>query len=193
MNRTFTISVLCLAFFLISCDKYQSNLNHMSESTKKQLSDFAFKENIKISIIDFKPISYDTINENTIDTIRLMDAVDRTEWYTKMSSDIADLLDSERDQYNRYLRLGWTDLASSQKKDYDKHKEEGLAYLDSAKIFTEKAYQIRKKIEVRTSPKPVYKFNAFIKASMKKGEEENNLLDTIHRYFDEDLNLITPL
>ena len=73
-----------IALMAVACtSQYERNLQKMERIIKKQIEDEAFKNNMKVELLEFKVVSYDTINENVLDTFRMITNQSKIDFYAE--------------------------------------------------------------------------------------------------------------
>lgn len=195
MSKMIKILSIVLLLFCSCNSRYERNLIKMSKEVQCYLKDKAFKENQTINILDIKLFEYDTLNENFLDSIRILqnftqfeDEKDLAEKYLELSSQamkIAMLYAMTNGTNNELTKMYLGDAQEHlEKAEIHKDKVIELRAIDST---------IRNRIQERISPKPIYRVKSFLKAEIKDlntDKIKENILDTAYFFFNEDLKII---
>lgn len=183
------IILICLILF--SCkDKRKDNLETMESDVKTFLNDQAFKDNYKLKIIEFKSFGYDTVNENYLDTLKLLSAMDMFDHFKKLTKNAIEIARLKNQQYQIYSSLGDKNLNDINKEDFEKAIKDANEYRDSMTKYNLLDSNIRERIIQRKKPENIYKAKFFIKATASKNGKDENMLDTLYIYFDKNIKII---
>jgi|GEM_PF-6692940 len=186
-----SIAVALLAFAITSCkDKKASDIKKMTASINKFIDDGLFKENITTTLKEVKFLSIDTLNENTLDTLRLLKNQEKIEGFLNNAKQYHALIKNEISQMELQRSLGWTSMLNTTKRDYEEHKEKAKELLDSVSKYEMVNEKIQTKIKANKMPKAIYEMKMFLKLTMKKGNESHNMLDTAYYHFNQALERI---
>lgn len=191
-NIVFAFLFLCI---FISCkSEYERNLEKMKETCQTYLKDDAFKNNQTIEFFEFTPIDYTTKDENYIDMLKSKRCFDKIEYYDKLVEYQLKLLESKAKQaqlYNSMLGYDHNISKMTREEAFDLEKE-GKVYVDSMLYYIAQDSIIRLRVTDRKSPKPVYLYKGYIKATTKdnNSNKTENMADTIYYLFDSELNMI---
>lgn len=191
-NIVFAFLFLCI---FVSCkSEYERNLEKMKETCQSYLENKAFKKNQSVDFLEFTPIEYTIKDENYVDTIKSNRCYKKIEYYAKSASHQMELLKSKVKQVKLYYStLGYdhsiSEMERENAKDIDKKRME---YVDSMKYYITQDSLIQLRITNRKSPKPIYLYEGYIKATTKDNNSDwtENVADTILFLFDNDLNII---
>ena len=191
-NIAFAFLFLCI---FISCkSEYEQNPEKMKETCQSYLKDKAFKENQTMEFFEFTPIEYITKDENYIDTIKSNRCYDKIEYYDKLIEYQLDLLKSKARQAQLYNgMLGFNhNISKMTREDVKDLEKEGKEYIDSMRYYIAQDSLIQLRIANRKSPKPVYLYKGFIKATSKdnNSDKTENMADTIYYLFDSELKMV---
>ena len=178
-----------IALMAVACtSQYERNLQKMERIIKKQIEDEAFKNNMKVELLEFKVVSYDTINENVLDTFRMITKID---FYAERHRE---LLKEAKDKYYMAGLASSLNAPDMAKHDFDEAEDlaaEVRKIADSLVKYIQIDSTLRAKIESRKSSSELYRMKAFIKATITaKDGSTNNVMDSIYYIFDENLNQI---
>lgn len=158
---------------------------------KKYFENEAFKNDGKVEFLEFKTVSYDTINENQLDSFRLNFI--RTK-INSHDSEYNELMKKAKDKIyeaNLYKSAGLHDIAE--------HEAEGSKeYLDKAKeqmMEIERLFAMDSAICVgiqnRKDPAIFYRVKCFAKMTLSDKElGAKNLMDTLYFVFDQKFNVV---
>lgn len=190
MKKTFLI---CLLFLLISCNKYESNLNSMMQSVKKEILDNAFKDGAKVDIMELYPIEYDTVSNTLVDSFNLYKLNNMSNAYYKklelQSSAVKNLIDA----LNIYKLIGATDMITMYIPDLDESMKKLKDTQEQIKVIEKEDSLIRISIKNDKSGLKIYRLKIFIKAKftdLKDSTNNENILDTVHYFFNKELSII---
>jgi hypothetical protein len=181
---------------LISCsNEREDNLNKMKEIFSKYISDNTFRENVDLNVLEFRAISYETVSENTLDTVRWISILDRGNHFGELLKLEEDLLRKNMDMANLNHKLAGTgDVTdyefATNRADIQKSMNDIQATKDSIQYYLEYAKNIENTIKNRKSPKAIYWAKLFLKATSTKNGEKTNIMDTIRPFFTLDIKLI---
>ena len=172
-------------------NQYERNLQRMGDGVKKYFEDEAFKNDGKVEFLEFKTVSYDTINENLLDSFRLNFIRAKIDSH---DSDYEELMKKVKKKYyeaSLYKSAGLQDIA--------KHELEGVQeYLDRAE---EQMMEINRllamdsaicvSIQNRKNPAIFYRIKYFAKMTLLDKETgSKNLMDTLYLVFDQKFNVV---
>ena len=110
--KKFTYSFVAIAIVLFSCTNAEERkLNTMTEIAKAYFVDKAFRENSTIDFFEFIPISYTKVSINYLDTLSLVNLLDRKEHNTALAEHTRALMELRLQQVKklygfRLARLG---------------------------------------------------------------------------------------
>ncbi|MDD2196838.1 MAG: hypothetical protein PHW91_06575 [Bacteroidales bacterium] len=182
---------ICIVILVISCnDKTASNLEIMKKEFETQLKDKAFANNVEIEIFKLDAISYDTISENFIDTLKLYSINSKIDHFQKLAISSLELAKLKRQQLRLYASLGDKTLTDISREDLQKYIDKFTEYEDSIQFYAKSDSLIREKIKKRVEPKDFFQTKFFIKATSKEKDKRDNILDTINIYFNDQLKII---
>ena len=186
------ISLIIFTIILvISCkDKTTSNLEIMKKEFETQLKDKAFADNVEIEIFQLDAISYDTISENFIDTLKLYSINSKIDHFQKLAKSSLELAKLKGQQLRLYASLGDKTLNDISREDLQKYIDEAKEYQDSIQYYVKNDSLTKEKIKNRANPKDFYQTKFFIKATSKENDKSHNILDTINVYFNDQLKII---
>nr|DAP95363.1 MAG TPA: Protein involved in gliding motility 9 Secretion System Type.5A [Caudoviricetes sp.] len=181
-----------IALMAVACtSQYERNLQKMERIIKKQIEDEAFKNNMKVELLEFKVVSYDTINENVLDTFRMITNQSKIDFYAERHRE---LLKEAKDKYYMAGLASSLNAPDMAKHDFDEAEDlaaEVRKIADSLVKYIQIDSTLRAKIESRKSSSELYRMKAFIKATITaKDGSTNNVMDSIYYIFDENLNQI---
>lgn len=181
-----------IALMAVACtSQYERNLQKMERIIKKQIEDEAFKNNMKVELLEFKVVSYDTINENVLDTFRMITNQSKIDFYAERHRE---LLKEVKDKYYMAGLASSLNAPDMAKHDFDEAEDlaaEVRKIADSLVKYIQIDSTLRAKIESRKSSSELYRMKAFIKATITaKDGSTNNVMDSIYYIFDENLNQI---
>lgn len=186
-------SILTFILILsISCqESKESNLKEFEISFRKVMEDRAFKENAKIDIQEIRAISYDTIDENTIDTFRLLKINDEISYFNDLVDKILAVAKSDA----RLARLSGSidrdgTLTSIYKEDLKDGLKKAEMYQDSIKVYEAKYLEIENRLKGRKKVDLAFSAKFFVKAVFSKDGKSENVLDTIFVNFDKNKKFI---
>lgn len=185
------VTLLVLSLSILSCvDEYERNLQIMTDVSKQKLMDYAFKNNSKLEIFEFKALKYDTINQNLLDSFTLNKLALQHKYYLDIIKSSLELAKLKSNQAYLLNQIDSKQLAKMNLEDSNKEIEKAQLYNDSLKMIELKDSIIRNDISNRTNPELFFKYKFFIKATSITGTESSNILDTIYFVFDKDLKSI---
>ena len=181
-----------IALMAVACtSQYERNLQKMERTIKKQIEDEAFKNNTKVELLEFKVVSYDTINENVLDTFRMITNQSKIDFYAERHRE---LLKEAKDKYYMAGLASSLNAPDMAKHDFDEAEDlaaEVRKIADSLVKYVQIDSTLRAKIESRKSSSELYRMKAFIKATITaKDGSTNNVMDSIYYIFDKNLNQI---
>ena len=181
-----------IALVAAACtSQYERNLQKMERTIKKQIEDEAFKNNTKVELLEFKVVSYDTINENVLDTFRMITNQSKIDFYAERHRE---LLKEAKDKYYMAGLASSLNAPDMAKHDFDEAEDlaaEVRKIADSLVKYIQIDSTLRAKIESRKSSSELYRMKAFIKATITaKDGSTNNVMDSIYYIFDKNLNQI---
>lgn len=177
MKYTYII-LASILFVLSSCNQYNSKLEQMGKVAKQALLDFAFDENGDITFYEYKPIKYDSINENILDSFLLEQYLSKALYYHE-------LFDTEYKNFD--LETKKIDLDINH---IEEIKQEMRRYHDSLNFYRMKNSSLEKQIKLRETPKTIYRLHVYIKASAKHNGIIENTRDTITFLLNDSLQII---
>lgn len=187
------ILMIALVLSLISCmDDYKEILNLMSSISRKNIEANAFKNNLTVSIIEFNPISYKVINENTYDSLNIDKILKVEDSYAKDMDIILKELKGNFESYVLHNNLEQPDMALIYKKRIDTGKLKFEKYLNKIKMLDREDSLITVGIKNRINPDELYEFKFFIKAiytEINNPSKVNNLMDTLFFVFDKEYKI----
>lgn len=180
-----------LPLIIFSC-KHQSetNLEKMKTAFEKSLTDKAFKDNYKLKIIELKAISYDTLTENTLDTLKLSKYGDKYDHFKKLCNLTLERAQLESQSLRLNASIGSKTLTDISREDLNKYLKEAKEYQDSMTYYASIDSTIRETIKNRKKPNEVYEGKFFLKAVASKDGKDENIMDTMYYYFDKQIKLI---
>ncbi len=189
------IFYLILSLLLISCNlenKYEKNLQTMSDIFKQYMQDNAFKDNSTIDFLIFQPIKYDTVF-SIVNDIRLMNAyLKEMERHNKQVKLNNLKIEREVSLFNLCKLTNDRSGMNSSKRDITKLKkiqDKELKILDDISKHMDEIDSI---VKQKDSTEIIYQLKVFVKATFKdKNGNSNNVLDTIYPFFDTNLKLLT--
>jgi hypothetical protein len=187
-NILFLIFIVC--FFLSCKNKRERNLEIMQSEFETYLKDNTFRENAQLTIFELKAISYDTLDINYIDTIKVYNAIKKRNHFNKLLNLKTDLIKSKMNTMQIYSDLGSKTLYDYEKEEIDKHIKEGKDYQDSILYYSAIDSTITERIKQRKNPEDIYRTKFFVKATYTKDGKDDNLLDTIIINFTKELKVI---
>lgn len=183
--------ILVTIILIVSCkDKTASNLETMKKEFETYIKDRAFADNGEVEIFQLDAISYDTISENYIDTLKLYSITLKINRFEKLVERKMELAKLKGQETRLIASLGDKTLVDIGKEDVRKYGDEAIEYLDSIQVYAETDSLIREKIKSRNNPKDFYEAKFFIKATAKVNGKSENILDTLNVYFNDQLKII---
>lgn len=185
--------IILAAIIAVSCtDKYQSNLNMMGASVKQFIEDNAFKENGKVVFYDFSAISYDTIPSLYIDTLNSIKLSEKLEKLEQYQEALSELVRKETDLMKLYGSLGMGELTEMKRGDALENIEKMKKIVAmKGEIYDEDSI-VRAKLANTKESEDIYRLTAFIKATFYVGNDSVNNMDTLHYFFNKELEMIRP-
>ena len=181
------ILILLSIIVLVGCkSKYEKNLSIMEANYKQSLIDDAFRNNQKLTIFTLKAIRYDTINENSIDTIRLIRLSLRRNNLIDLVVSQTNSLETEKDIMNL------TDdpvLHSFYREKIKESLKESQPQVDTIEMLKLKDSIIKQRILSKRNHVRYFRLKIFEKSTLKKDTISENCMDTIFIYFDKNLKL----
>lgn len=193
MKRTIlTILALFPLFFNACKSEQERNQEKMEKSILKHLEDQAFKNNYKINIIEFAVLSFDTLNENLLDTFKLDRYFAKIQEFNKEMDEINKLTALELQSLRLYASIDHGGaLYTNSKEKIDEYGKEIYSLSDSSKHYFQKDSLLRIAISKRKNPKPIYQAKFFIKAVYSDNGKTNNVSDTLYSRFNDKLELLS--
>jgi hypothetical protein len=188
-----SIKYIVLFFVLLfyGCkDKKQQNSELMEQSFRKDLFDIAFSNNSKLEIFELNSLGYDTLNENFIDTLKIIEAKEQINKFDQLANANIDIIKSNLQLAKLYLSLGSETLSIQYKDNAKDYANKSQDYLDSMAHYIKVDSLIRKKINERKNPEIIFRSKYFLKATFSKDSVSQNILDTLFIYFDKNLKII---
>lgn len=183
--------VLFFVLLFYGCkDKKQQNSELMEQSFRKYLFDNAFSNNSKLDIFELNSLGYDTLNENFIDTLKIIDAKKQINKFDQLANLNIDIIKKNLQLAKLYMSLGSETLSIQYKDNAKDYANKSQEYLDSMAHYIEVDSLIRKKINERTNPEIIFRSKYFLKATFSKDSVSQNILDTLFIYFDKNLKII---
>jgi hypothetical protein len=168
-------------------------LNKMKESAEGRIRDYAFKENMTLSLLEMKAIDYDTISENHLDTLRILKCTEKMDNFKKLFDSNMELVRINMEQAKLSGMIGSKTLLNMEKEEAQKYLKEAEKCRDSILYYHILDSLTRIKITNRKEQRNFYKTRIFIKATLEKGKDKNNILDTVFYIFDQNLNIINNI
>lgn len=185
-----TAMVLAFALFSSCKDKKTKDIEKMHLTVNKLLDDHLFKENIKATLREISFLKVDTLNQNTLDTIRKAGNTEKMTKFLDKINELKPLITSDLNQMTLQKNLGWTDLFNNTKIQFDEHQNEMRKLIDSVEFYQKINEKISARIAKNKKPKPTYQLKSFFKLTLTKNNKSENILDTVYNHFDENINLI---
>ena len=194
MKRIVLFLLVFICFSSCKKDEYASNLKIMGEKAKQKLADEVFKGNGTVIFLEFAPISYDTITENKLDTLRLLKINDKISKLIELAHTRNDLLKSKVNEYKIYKSAGMDDLAEMTKDEFNEANSDFQRDMDKMKEYNKQDSIIRSDIEKRTNQQSFYHLKFFVKATITDNstQKTSNQMDTMYIIFDSQLNVVEP-
>jgi hypothetical protein len=191
MNMKLTYSIIILSMLFSCKSTEEQNIIQMETSVKQYFNDFAFKENTKLQILELKNYGYSTISENTIDSAKISVVLEKIKHFESMMESQLEIQKSKSQQLKLAVSLGNKTLTDIYNEDVQKAFKELSKYNDSAKRYAKIDSTIRHRIETRKNSEAFYKAKFFIKATATKDGKSENMLDTLHLFFDKSFKLLS--
>lgn len=176
---------------MVSCKiktETEKNLIKMKENIQLDIRESFLKNNIKVVSLDIICGSYDTITENTLDSVRMNRLLDKAQEHITKGKELGEKCEDYANEIKMYNLLGLKDLEKITKTQLNKTATEMKAQSDSSKIFIMEAESLEQNIKERTSPKKLYKLRCFIEAVFKF-----NMTNETFDYSDEKYYIFEPL
>lgn len=187
--KTILLPALCLVLFFSCKPSYKDNAEKMKGIVEKRIQDETLKENIKLNLIELKFLRYDTINDNQLDSFRLllcnvkvMNIINHSDVFSN---------EKERLAMDAKLKESIKDYSSAASKFNEESKKFFLgSYLDSIAKYYSLDSAIRNRITLRKTQNTYYESKFFYKAIYEKDGEKENYVDTLYYHFTPDLKLV---
>ena len=179
--------LLILFFWFISSCNQTDNKQIITSKVKEQIENAAFKSNSTVEFKNFDLLKVDIIDENRFDTILIKTNKKYLDYYYDLAQIKMEQAKSKLKLQNLYKMA---DIGINNKDDFDKYKNEASQYLDSVQYYLAIDSTIQERIKKRVTPEVVYKASFFIKAIVKSKTDSQNVLDSLHWYFDKNLNIL---
>lgn len=189
MKLIVTIYFLCIALFACK-GKIEIQKEKISETVRKYINDYAFKDNSNVEFHEFKLLRVDTTNENYIDTLRLVNNEEFKERFTREADELQSKIKKDMATLKLYAAAHYKDLFEYSNAEMSRDIEKLKSYSDSIRKHYLRDSLIRTDIKSRINPKTIYATKFFIKATQHKGLQKHNLLDTVNFYVKDDLKSV---
>jgi len=183
-----SLIVLCLA----SCkSEYEKNIQKMETVIKDDFENRAFKNNFSVDFLEFKTLSYDTINQNDIDLLCCKHKMDtfysKTEHYELLVKKLGNMVDI----IYLHKSLGNNDLARIEKRRAEElsiEVKELQAFLN--RLLVEAAV-LKDSATNRKNPQLFFESKTYVKAIFTQNNDKTteNIVDTLFHVFDTNLKM----
>ena len=177
---------------LFSCRSMEEqNIKQMETSVKEYFNDLAFKENTKLEILELKNYGYSTVSENTIDDAKILAVSGKIKQFESMMESQLEIQKSKSQQLKLAVSIGDKTLTGIYNEDVQNAFKKLSKYNDSVKKYLKIDSTIRHRIETRKNTEAFYKAKFFIKATAIKDGKSENMIDTLHFFFDKSFKLLS--
>jgi len=163
----------------------------MEVLSRKQLEDHSFKNNSSVDFLEFRAVSYDTVNQNLLDGLLRLKLLDKAELYGDKISCNEKIINAEIDIMNSYADLGLVDSVKLKRKELENLIGETRVYSDSLICILRQDSIIEKNIENRINPDTYFRCKLYAKMTFTDNLEGNrsyNVMDTMYMFFDKNFN-----
>lgn len=186
------LSLILFALILLnSCkDKKTENLQTMKKQFEASLNDKAFSDNAQIKILELNAISYDTLDENYIDTLKILDAYSKYDHFKKLTDITIERAQLEGQKMRLNSLIGSQTLTDISREDLNKYIQQANSYKDSMIYYLQVDSIIKARISNRKTPENIYQAKIFLKATYSKEGKSENILDTMKVHYDKDFRII---
>lgn len=192
MAKSTNILIFMFMFIAFGCTNHtKRNTQIMEDEFKKSLTDKAFQSNSKLEIFELKSLGYDSVNENHLDTLKIIQASNQFSKFQELSNINLDLSNSHIKMANIYLSLGDNTLTDMYIEDAQKDAKKAKEYRDSMAKYIKIDSLIRRRILSRKNPELIFRSKYFLKATLTKDLKNENILDTVLTYFNKNLKIIS--
>lgn len=183
--------ILSALILLSSCkDKKAENLQMMKKQFEASVNDKAFSDNAQIKILELNAISYDTLNENYIDTLKILDAYSKYERFEKLTKITIERAQLEGQKMRLNSLIGSKTLTDISREDLNKYIQQANSYKDSMMFYSQVDSIIKAGISNRKTPDNIYQAKIFLKAIYSKDGKSENILDTMKVHYDKEFRII---
>ncbi len=194
MKRFLPFLLICLLICFSCKNEDEKRLDEMGKIWKEYIDNKAFRNNQTIEYVVYNPIQYTTKNENYLDSLRLLENLDKIDFYKPLIEKQLERMRSTSQEYRIYGdAFGRNDnLAVIAKENFDEETKKYRNYMDSFNYYIRKDSLIQQNILKRVNPKVIYVLEVYVKATAKDNNtgHSENVADTMYCCFDKDLNLI---
>lgn len=176
--------IIILSFMVFSCQtEYEKKLDKMKKAHVEYLEEQAFKNNFEINILEYIPIEYKTKDENFLDTMRINENNEKMRLLVEKTKQQFEKVKEAARECELYAKVaGKDDILSKMSIDkLEKEQKEIESYKDSMLFYKERDSLLWLRIDNRKYSRPVYLYNAYVKAVLKYNDgRTQNLADTLH-------------
>ena len=153
---------LCCSVLLIhlsACNSKQNTLKKIESSLKSYLSDWAFKENFDLKLLECKAIDFKMVTDREVDSMKRIELVNemyRVKEIVKLSKELMELnadqilLAKESSPYTD------SHLNNINYREYNKNKEQAQLYIDSFYFISKVDSVLEQKMKNSTTKKSHY-------------------------------------
>lgn len=182
-----------IALMAAACtSQYERNLQRMGDGVKKYFEDEAFKNDAKVEFLELKTVSYDTINENQLDTFRLNYIQLELNSHKSEKDRLIKIIEEQLYRADLYKSAGMQDIAKHEAEGSEEYIDKAEEHLAEMKRLLAVDSAIRVGIQNRTNPAKFYRLKYFVKAVFTdKDASSRNMMDTSYCVFDQKFNVVT--
>lgn len=198
MKKSFIIAIAFSCMGMASClSETERNEKKMKKVVEESIREDAFKQNATANIIEFQSFGYEVKDENFIDSARIVRNEENMVYFSELQGELFNEIKEKSRKYRLYCGMfgSQDNLSQIVKEELDDLKKDFNKITDSLNYYIERDSLLRKNIEDRKIPKPVYLFKTYIKMTVKddKTDESENFSDTRYYLFNDELKLIKDL
>lgn len=182
------VGLYLLSLLFTSCQSdTERNTQKLTDAIRERFENFAFKENRKVSLLQISDVRYTMVGQNHIDTLILMDCIQRQDKYLELFNDNIKLVKNYQEMTRLAGELGNQTMVDCYKDSAGDYLDKAAAFKDSMAYYNKQDSIVREKIKSHGIQKAEYFKTKFLcKATI--GDE--NILDTVAMIFDKNYQFV---